>query len=348
MPSRIWSEPPAEPPATGTLVESALRAEAKSLAVLNGDDAGTTSARNSPVRRAIGVACDSRSALLLAMIEPTITMPATISALPCPFHWLRNCGSPTVPPAPPTLVICTPLTAWVTRRTCSMVRAVWSQPPPGAAGTNIFSRSMVWACAAAMDKSGKAAAAGTAAAPPRRSRRVSMAFPFRWSTFRFGGTECAPVFTFVALSDGKPVPTFPENAPLFSVAKLARGRTSVRPDQVPGNWSFVAFAGLHLLERMGQDADRARQREQAPAERRGKAELGIDHPGGAVDIHGDGVPLGRRQLRLDGAADGGEASAHDAALGGGVHELEQARRARIAGMKAMPVAGDVAHALLGL
>ena len=124
MPSRIWSEPPADPPATGTLVGSALSASAKSLAVLNGDGAGTTSARNSPVSRAIGVACESRSGLLLAMIEPTITMPATIKALPCPFHWLRNCGSPTVPPAPPTLVICTPLTAPVARSTCSIVRAV--------------------------------------------------------------------------------------------------------------------------------------------------------------------------------------------------------------------------------
>ncbi len=73
---------------------------------------------------AIGVACVSLTGLLLAMIAPTITMPPTISALPCPFHWLRNWGSPTVPPAPPTLVICTPFTAWVARSTCSMVRAV--------------------------------------------------------------------------------------------------------------------------------------------------------------------------------------------------------------------------------
>src|SRR5436190_2229140 len=68
MPTRMWSEPPAEPPATGTLDGSALSAAAKSLAVAKGDCAGTTSARNSPVRRAIGVACASRIGLLLAMI----------------------------------------------------------------------------------------------------------------------------------------------------------------------------------------------------------------------------------------------------------------------------------------
>ena len=54
-PNRMWSEPPAEPPATGTLVGSAFSAATKSGAVLNGEAAGTTSASNSPVRRAIGV-----------------------------------------------------------------------------------------------------------------------------------------------------------------------------------------------------------------------------------------------------------------------------------------------------
>src|SRR5215210_5622867 len=108
IPRRIWSVPPAEPPATGTLVGSALRASAKSLALLNGEAAGTTSARYSPVKRAIGVVCESLTGVLLAMSAPTITIPATIKALSWPFHWLTNCGSPTAPPAPPTLVICTP------------------------------------------------------------------------------------------------------------------------------------------------------------------------------------------------------------------------------------------------
>ena len=36
--------------------------------------------------------------------------------------------------------------------------------------------------------------------------------------------------------------------------QIARRRASVRPDQVAGNWSFVALAGLHLLEGMGQGA----------------------------------------------------------------------------------------------
>lgn len=63
-----------------------MSAAAKSLALVKGDGAGTTNAKNSPVRRAMGVACASLTGLLLAVIAPTITMPATISALPCPFH----------------------------------------------------------------------------------------------------------------------------------------------------------------------------------------------------------------------------------------------------------------------
>jgi hypothetical protein len=115
---------------------------------LNGEAAGTASARNSPVRRAIGTVCVIFSGLLLAISEPTMTMPATISELPWPRQLLRNCGRPTAPPAPGTLVICTPLTAPVARSTASIERPVWSQPPPGAAGMNILSRSTVCAWAA--------------------------------------------------------------------------------------------------------------------------------------------------------------------------------------------------------
>ena len=127
--------PPAEPPATGTLPGSALSAAIMSFSGLEGRLAGTTSASNSPVSRAIGVVWVSLTGLLLAMIAPTITMPPTIRALGRPFHWLMNWGSPTVPPAPPTLVICAPEISFSARSTCSMVRAVWSHPPPGAAGT---------------------------------------------------------------------------------------------------------------------------------------------------------------------------------------------------------------------
>ena len=63
-----------------------VTAVTKSAAVLNGDSAGTTSASNSPVRRAIGVTSVRLLAALLAMMAPTMTMPATISELPLPFH----------------------------------------------------------------------------------------------------------------------------------------------------------------------------------------------------------------------------------------------------------------------
>src|SRR2546430_7325342 len=79
-------------------------------------------------------------------------------------------------------------------------------------------------------------------------------------------------------------------------AQIARRGASVRPDQLAGNWSFVAFARLHLLEGMGERADRARQHEQAPAQRRREAELGEDHAGRAVDVHRDRPPLIRREL----------------------------------------------------
>src|SRR5262249_47616147 len=94
-------------------------------------------------------------------------------------------------------------------------------------------------------------------------------------------------------------------------------------------------------------ADRARQYEQSPAEGWRKAKLREDHAGRAVDIHRDGSSLLGRKLRLDRAADGGEASAHRAAGSGGLDQPEQTRRTRIAGMKAMPEAGDVARARFG-
>src|SRR5215475_13978422 len=129
--------------------------------------------------------------------------------------------------------------------------------------------------------------------------------------------------------------------------KLARRRASIGPNQMARDWSFVALARLHLLESMGQCADRARQHEQSPAQGWREAELREDDADGAIDVHRDGSPFLGRKLRLDRAADGGEASAHRAAGGGGVDQREQARRTRIAGMKAMPEAGNVAGAHFG-
>ncbi len=52
-----------------------------------------------------------------------------------------------VPPAPGTFSTCTFGTIFSACSVCCMARAVWSQPPPGAAGAMILS-SFTWASAA--------------------------------------------------------------------------------------------------------------------------------------------------------------------------------------------------------
>ena len=130
----MWSAPPAEPPAQTTFDVSAFSAAARSLIVLCGEFAGTTTTSGSPVRRAIGVTASRPTGDLLVRIAPTIVMPITISWLPSPFALLTNWASPTVPPAPGTLTTCTLLAAPVAVMTCCSERAAPSQPPPGAAG----------------------------------------------------------------------------------------------------------------------------------------------------------------------------------------------------------------------
>src|SRR5262249_53351321 len=109
--------------------------------------------------------------------------------------------------------------------------------------------------------------------------------------------------------------------------KLSRRRARVGPKQKARGLCFFAVAPPHLLLSMGQCADRARQYEQSPAQGWREAELREDDAGRAIDVHRDGSPFLGRKLRLDRAADGGEASAHRAA-GGGVDQLEQARHTR--------------------
>ena len=105
--------------------------------------------------------------------------------------------------------------------------------------------------------------------------------------------------------------------------------------------AFVALAGLHFFEGMGQRAHRTGQDKQPATERGRKAELRENDTGGAVDIHGDGPPLLRRQLRFQRAGDGSEASAHRAGAGSGVDELEQAGCTRIARVEAMAEARNM-------
>src|SRR5262249_19235168 len=97
-------------------------------------------------------------------------------------------------------------------------------------------------------ESGKAAA-GISAALRRRSRRVGMAFPFLAMHDR---RSPAPLLARVTKAGD-----------LFEVeplrpGKLARRRSSIGPNQMARDWTFVAFARLHLLESVGQCANRAR------------------------------------------------------------------------------------------
>ena len=109
-----------------------------------GDFAGTTMASGSAVSRAIGVVWSRLTGDLLVRMAPTMTKPFTRSWLGSPLA-LTNCARPTVPPAPGTFVTCTFLALPEAVRACCMERAVWSQPPPGAAGAMIL--SSIWAVA---------------------------------------------------------------------------------------------------------------------------------------------------------------------------------------------------------
>ena len=86
--------------------------------------------------------------LLLAMPAPIMTEPPTIRLLPWPLRWFTKRGRPTMPPAPPTFSKAMLPTRPAALAARSMARAVPSQPPPGAAGTNMLmvsNRGLPWA-----------------------------------------------------------------------------------------------------------------------------------------------------------------------------------------------------------
>src|SRR5262245_51312620 len=153
----MWSMPPAEPPAQVTLDTSFFTASARSLAVLIGELAGTTMTWVSSVSRAIGVTWSRLTGDLLVRMAPTMTKPLTMSWLPSPLAPLTNWAMPTVPPAPATLVTCTLRAIFSATSACCIDRAVWSQPPPGAAGAMIL--SSIWANADGANTATRAAPA---------------------------------------------------------------------------------------------------------------------------------------------------------------------------------------------
>src|SRR5690349_19517782 len=99
---------------------------------------------------------------------PTMTKPLTIIWLPSPLAPLTNWAMPTLPPAPGTLVTCTLRATPEATSACCIERAVWSQPPPGAAGAISLSSSC-WAGAGVA-----AARVSATAAPARRAENWNM------------------------------------------------------------------------------------------------------------------------------------------------------------------------------
>ena len=152
MPASRWSLPPAEPPPQATLPGLALTWATSSFIDCSFDAAGTTTTWYSPVRRAIGVTCDRLTGDLLVISAPTITMPPIIIVLPSPLLEVMNCARPMVPPAPPLLSTVTRGTILSACSAACSARPVWSQPPPGAAGTRIFRLSSAIAQGVASSK----------------------------------------------------------------------------------------------------------------------------------------------------------------------------------------------------
>ena len=133
--------------------------------------AGTTITSYSPVSRAIGVTCSSVTGDWLVRIAPSMTRPPIISALPWPSLPETNWARPIVPPAPGMLTTWMPLARSASCSAFCMARPVWSQPPPGAAGTRI---SRPWTCAVA---GGAATSEAASAAAPAASDNLCIGSP---------------------------------------------------------------------------------------------------------------------------------------------------------------------------
>src|SRR3546814_11789636 len=85
-PTRMWSVPPAEPPAPETDRGSALNFATRSSSVWISEAAGPTMTYYSPVRRAIGVVCSSDTGDLLVRIRPSLPWPPHHTTPPGPDH----------------------------------------------------------------------------------------------------------------------------------------------------------------------------------------------------------------------------------------------------------------------
>jgi len=115
------------------------------------------------------VTCDRLTGDLLVISAPTITMPPISIVLPSPLLEVMNCARPMVPPAPPLLSTVTRGTILSACSAACNARPVWSQPPPGAAGTMTLRLSSAVAQGVASSKAPLAMAV-------ERRRRTSTIF----------------------------------------------------------------------------------------------------------------------------------------------------------------------------
>ena len=93
----------------------------------------------SPVSRAIGVVSASDTGARVVVMPLSMTSPVTSSASGLPRSPLTKRARPIVPAAPGTLSTCTLVRGSIVASACCSARAVWSHPPPGAAGATIIS-----------------------------------------------------------------------------------------------------------------------------------------------------------------------------------------------------------------
>jgi hypothetical protein len=113
-----------------------------------GESAGATMTSGSSVSSAIGVTSANVASDWLVSIAPTMTRPITMRVFSS--RSLASWARPMVPPAPGTLTTWASPTRSLSCRTPCISRAVESQPPPGSAGTMIFTSSIALSSAEAL------------------------------------------------------------------------------------------------------------------------------------------------------------------------------------------------------
>src|SRR5262245_22258977 len=105
---------------------------------------------------------------------------------------------------------------------------------------------------------------------------------------------------------------------------------------MPRDRSFIPLARLHFLPRVSERTHGAREHEQAPAECGRKAQFSVNDRRRTVDIHRNAPAFAGRQRVFKRPANGRKATADSAVGGGLVNQSQQAWRAWIDRMKAVP------------